>query len=168
MPGAAFKYVRAGGGLAHGTPIPFNVSITRAVERYVYYWEYVPHDLYNGGKTYRRIYGTPVGGDGVPFMGAVNSANMWDGKPAGTVLFERVEPELLRAQDGNGLRWRLAFHFAYAPRGWLDLFYFDPVVPANNGWYRASASGTFFVVNLVPDLDGLYCVRDLNQLWNPN
>jgi hypothetical protein len=175
LPGGAFKYTSAGGTGAHGKPIPFNISFTRPVRRFSMKWEMLPNALYTtNGALFRRLYlGT---GDGIPWLGTVNSAAIsftgLGNYEAGQLLLEGVDDAELKspltATGLASLKWDVTFKFAYTPRGWLDLFYFDPATPADSGYYRVSNNGVHYAVAAMPDGKGLYNVRDLNDLWNPH
>jgi hypothetical protein len=177
LPGGNFKFTTAGGAGAHGKVVPFNVSVTRPVRRIPMTWHMLPNALCEtGGALHERLY-VGVGGDGVPWQGTVNSAPLvlagLGTFPAGTLLLEGVEDKFLRSPVratslSLGTRVDMTFKFAYSPRGWLDLFYFDPVTPANSGWHRVSVDGTHYAVAAMPDGKGLYNVRDFTDLWNPD
>lgn len=182
IPGGAFKYTNAGATGFHGKPAPYNFSIVRAVERFTLWWEFLPWDLVstNGALFTRLYYGENDGGgdpDGVPLIGTVNSeqldlpsiARTYD---PGTLLLESTELVKIRsplAESGTtGLRARVGLNYAFAPRGWLDFWVYDPATPANSALYRLSNAGTYHAVNAVPDYDGLYCVRDHAKIFDPN
>ena len=183
LPGGAYKLTKAGGGGAHGTPAPINVSFMRPIERFTLWWEWLPYELISdGGALYKRLYyGKNSGGgvpDGIPMVGTVNSEiveveSAGQEYAAGTLLLEGVErvkfrsPLALSGTDG----WyvRCGFNYAFTPRGWLDIFHFDPGTPANSGYYRLSVDGTYYAVNAMPDNYGLFNVRNHNtELFNPN
>lgn len=177
LPGACFKYTKFGGGAPHGVPVPFNVSFVRPVVRFGITWHLLPNELYMDptGALFRRLYvGT---GDGIPWIGTVNKQDLllpglgtW---PAGKLLLEGIDDRAILSPLGasdyaTGMRWDVTFKFAYTPRGWLDLFFFDPVTPANSDYYRVSNDGAFYTVAAMPDKTGLYNVRDHVELWNPH
>ncbi len=175
LPGSAFKYSQAVGNGAHGLPVPFNISFTRPVRRFEMTWHMLPNALYEtNGALFRRLYlGT---GDGIPWLGTVNKEPIafpaLGNYDAGQLLLEGVADRQLKsplvATGLDSLKWDVTFKFAYTPRGWLDLFYFDPVTPAASDYYRCSVDGVHYSVSAMPDKKGLYNVRDFNDLWSPH
>jgi hypothetical protein len=173
LPGGAFKYTTAGGGIPHGTLVPQNVSFQRPIQRFDVTWHHLPYALYNTGALWTRLYaGT---GDGIPWLGTVNDRALvnsdWGTYAGGTLLLEDVEERLYVSPLGasahpDGLRWDITFKFAFAPRGWLSLFLFDPAIPGASGWYAVSCNGTFYTPLTIPDGQGLYNTRDFNALFH--
>lgn len=182
MPSGAMKYVTSGGTGVHGTPVPFNFSVVRPVERFTIWWDWVPWDVCStDGALYKRLYFGQDGGggtpDGIPFVGTVNSevleiASAGQYYDPGQLLLEGVQRIKLRSPLAGtstaGWRWKIGFKYAFTPRGWLDLIYFDAGTPANSGYYRVSNNGTYYAVDAMPDKVGLYNVRDHTKLFDPN
>jgi len=173
LPGGAFKFVKAGPVVV--APVPFNISFTRPVRRFSLTWCYLPNDLYTtNGALFRRLYqGT---GDGIPWLGTVNKNDLvitsLGTYPAGTLLLEKVSDRLLKsplsAVSLASLKWDVTFDFAYTPRGWNNLFFWDPSTPANSDYYLVTNDGNFYAPSAVPDKTSLYNVRAHEDLWNPN
>jgi hypothetical protein len=182
LPGGSFVYTTPTAVAPQNVPVPMNVSVVRPVERFVLWWEELPAELlFTGGALYKRLYlgqkGVGSSPDGVPFIGTVNketftipsAGQQYD---PGQLLLEGVQRvkllSPLAASGFGGFRYKCGFKFAFTPRGWLDLFYFDPGTPANSGYYRVSVDGTYYTVPLMPDHRGLYNTRDHNKLFDPN
>lgn len=176
MPGGAFKLTKLGGGGAHGSPVPINISFTRPVQRFTTTWHLLPNNLYiSGGALFERLF-VGTAGDGIPFVGCVNKEvvefpSIGTYQP-GQLLLEGVDDRRITsplAGSGlTGLRWDVSFKWAYTSRGWLDIWHFDPGTPANSGYYRLSVDGTYYAVNAMPDNKGLYNCRDMSLLWSAN
>jgi hypothetical protein len=174
LPGAVFKYVVSGGGAPHSTPVPFNVSFVRPVQRFTMTWHMIPNELYSvNGALFERLY-RGISGDGIGWIGTVSKEDLvlpgLGTYPAGSLLLEGVEERriispLAASGLNGGLRWDIGFKLAFTPRLWTDLFYFDPATPANSGYYRVTNNGTYYAVNAIPDKVGLYNLRDFNLLW---
>jgi hypothetical protein len=174
--GGIMKLTRSGGGGAHGNQVQANLSVTRPVQRFQTMWHYLPNALYiSGGALFERLY-VGTAGDGIPFIGCVNKEQiefpgMGTYKP-GQLLLEGIEDRRITsplAEDGlNGLRWDVSFKWAFTSRGWLDFWYFDPLTPANTGYYRLAVDGVYLDVNLMPDHRSLYNCRDMSLLWSAN
>lgn len=183
LPGGAMKYAESGGGGITGTPVPINISIIRPVERFTLWWDQLPYDLVEStGALYKRLYFGKNAGlgipDGIPFIGCVN-ADALDIPSAGqtynpgTLLLEGVERIKYRsplAESGlAGLRAKVGFNVAFTPRGWLNLPFVDPLTPGNTKYAQAVVDGTYHTVDAsFPDNTGLYNVRTLADLWDPN
>lgn len=176
MPGGALKATSEAGAGFHGRPAPYGFSISRPIERFTIHWHYLPWELVSsGGALFERLYfGDETEEPFVPYIGTVNAeeidfASFGRRYRAGTLLLESVELTKVRshlAEDGTaGLRAKVGFNYAFAPRGWLDLFMYDPGTPANSGYYRMSADGTFYAVADMPDNTGLFNTRDHNNLF---
>jgi hypothetical protein len=175
LPGAAFKYTRAGGGAPHGVPVPFNVSYTRPVQRFTLTWHYLPNDLYttNGALFQRLFVGT---GDGIPFLGTVNKSDLvipsLGTYPAGTLLLEGLEDRRMMSPLTSvglaSLKWDVGLRMCYTPRGWLNLFYFNPAAPATSGYYPVSVDGVLYTPATLPDKFGLYNCREFADIWLPH
>lgn len=183
LPGGCFKFTTAGGTGAHGKPVPYNVSIVRPIERFTLWWDDLPFDLLSSdGALYKRLYfgqNSGFGGlpDGIPFIGCANSAlldvpSAGQKYNAGQLLLEGVrrvkEKSPLAAAGTSGWRYRVGFKFAFTPRGWLDLIFFNPATPADSDYCRVSNDGVHYAVGAMPDKKGLYNVRDMSTLFDPN
>lgn len=176
LPGGAFKYTTATSAAPHGKPIPYNVSFPRPIRRFTITWHMLPNELYvGGGALFERLF-VGEGGDGVPYMGCVNSEPIefigLGTYPAGTLLLEGVEDREhaspLAESGVAGIRHDVSFKFAFAARGWLDLYFPNAAAPSETAFYRVSNDGVYYAVNAMPDFKGLYCVRDFNNLFDPN
>ena len=176
LPGGTFKATRSGGGGLSGQQAPYNMSVTRAVTRFVVWWKFIPWELYqNQGALFERLnYGDTADTAQIPYIGTVNSHEITFSSfehtyPAGTLLLEGVKVRKVRsplAESGvAGLRADVGLSLAFAPRGWLDLYLLDPATPSNSGYYRMSANGTYYAVADMPDNNGLYNVRNFNNLF---
>lgn len=176
LPAGAFKYVTAGGGAPHGTPLPVGATFMRPVRRFGVTWHWLPNDLYiSNGALFERLF-VGVGGDGIPWLGTINKeviefVGLGTYQP-GQLLLEGVEERYYAhpvAQDGvDGISIDVTFNYAYTPRGWSSLFYFDPITPVNSGYYECTVDGVYYAANAIPDKKGLYNLRDHNSLFDPN
>jgi hypothetical protein len=174
MPGGAFVYVESGGGGISGTPCPFNISWTRPVRRFVTWWHDLPIDLYTpNGALFERLY---VGdGDTIPFLGCVNSdtltlTSLGTYSP-GQLLLEGVEDRFFRSPlsaAGFNLKVDVGLKWAYTPRGWLSLPFWDPATPANSKYAIVTNDGNYYTAATMPDQTGLYNCRPMSDLWDPD
>jgi hypothetical protein len=166
LPGAVMKYRRSvpASGAPHGLSIPFNVGKILPQEVFELTWCRLPEDVWGtDAPLYQTVYGTGAIDD-VPYLGCVNS-EPFQGRPAGTVLFSGMRPQLNRSPLGTGWEWDLGFEFTYDPNFWNWKYYFDRTGSAA-GWYQVGQSLTYTAENAYPDEDSLYNVRDLNFLFS--
>jgi hypothetical protein len=179
VPGAAFKYVSAAGAGGPGggapVPVPFNLSFMRPVHRFEMIWHNLPNDLYQtGGALYRRLFiGT---GDSIPWLGTVNEesisftaiGNYEPGQLLLEGVIDRQFKSPLVSTGLSGMKWDIGFKFAYTPRTWMKLFFWDAANPANSDYYLVTNDATNYAINAVPDKTGLFNMRDFNDLFNPH
>jgi hypothetical protein len=181
FPGGAFKYTTLAGVAPHGVPIPYGVSVQRVVTKFVLTFHDVPYSMVsNGGALWNRLqFGRKVAGipDGISFISTVNSQDLevasvgrtW---AAGKLLLEKVETFLERRQtwklSPHCWRYRVEFHYAYTPRGWLNLLLWDAANPARSDWYPVSADGVFYTPATILDGRGIFNARDHRDLFDPN
>jgi hypothetical protein len=172
LPGATLTYVADPGGPHAGSAIdtkriPFNVGKIIPEEAFTTIWHRLPDDAYQpGSAVYDRLYGL-IEGDGVPYLGTINTEELF-GRPSGTLLLENVVPRRRKSPLGTGFEWDLQFNWKYRPSGWNWAYGMEGTNPAaeHNDFYMASATGTFNTADTVPDFDSIYNARDLTDVFN--
>jgi hypothetical protein len=163
MPGAAFSYRVSGGADPDGFPVAINSGRIVPTERFPLTWHRVPENVWSPDSGLNDfVYGLGSYSSG-PALGAVNKTTFY-GRPPGTVLLEAVRPILLRDPFGIDLEWDIEYTFAYNPRGWNYLYYFD-LNGSDSGWYFVSSLG-YEAPGSVTDDTSIYNERDLNLLFS--
>jgi hypothetical protein len=165
VPGAAFKYYRSSGTTSpDGVPVAFNGGRIIPTERFTLTWHRLPENVWTPDSgLYDYVYGLGAYTSGGAY-GAINKTEFYD-RPAGTVLLEAVRPILLRDPFGTGLEWDLEYTFAYNPRGWNYLYFYD-LGGTNSGWYHVSSSGDYEAPGSVTDNRSIYNEREFANLFS--
>jgi hypothetical protein len=165
VPGAAFKFYQSAGTTEpDGYPVPFNSGRILPSERFVLTWHRVPENVWSPTSgLHDFVYGIGSYSSG-PAYGAINKTTFYE-RPAGTVLLEAVRPILLRDPFGIALEWDLEYTFAYNPRGWNYLYYYD-VDGTNSGFYHVSSSGDYQAPGSVTDNRSIYNEREFANLFS--
>jgi hypothetical protein len=165
LPGAAFKYYRSSGTTApDGFAVPFNSGRIIPTERFVLTWHRLPENVWTPDSGLSAfVYGTGAYSSGAA-LGSVNKTTFYD-RPPGTVLLESVRPILLRDPFGTGVEWDIEYTFAYSPKGWNFLYFYD-YSGTNSGWYHVSSSGDYEAPGSVTDNRSIYNERELNNLFS--
>jgi hypothetical protein len=173
LPGAALIRVaepgspQAGSEL-DGKTVPQNIGKVIPQEVFKVRWHRLPIEVWDSSsELYKRIFGLDEGRP--PYFGAVSSAVFY-GRPEGTVLLTGVRPFRSKSPLGVGYELMLEFEFTYRPAGWNWVFGFlvagGAAALTANGWYHASADGTFrYASDLVPG-SSIYDGQDMNNLFN--
>lgn len=156
LPGGAFKYISASTP-PHQTVIPFNVGKILPQEKFILTWRRLPEAAWAiGSNLYDRVYDNG-------YLGAIN-ANVFWGRPVGTVLFSGVRPILNRSPLGDGFEWDLEYTFDYDPHGWNHKYYYNPA-GTNNGFHFVGTGTTIYTATTLPDNYSIYNSRTLENLF---
>jgi hypothetical protein len=188
MPGGMLMYVRAGGAAPNTFPIPFNVGKVLPIVEARVTWHRLPYSLANPtdpGPWFKRMFGTPKvaavppdpgnpedpGTPEVPaqkpWIGTVNSKDLWGFAP-GHILLSNVELQLRRSVVGT-LEWDVTFILAFDPNKWNYKYFHETKksspgaeLGANSGWYFVAKNATVpgGSEGAIPDDHTIYNERD--------
>lgn len=109
-----------------GVLIPYSIGRVEVVQKLAYKWHRLPYEAwYPGSPLFKRVKGDPsnttvvpvVGAPagmgkavGLPYVGMVNSV-AWNGYPAGTLLFDGVDEEIVPDPVRGFPCWNLTLRF---------------------------------------------------------
>lgn len=174
------------------TLIPYNVGRPEVMTRISYKWHRIPYEMwYPGSPLYLRVQGDPskitsnAGGRivGYPYIGTV-SRLAFGGYPAGFMLFEGVEEELVPDPVRGFPCWNLTYKFlvknvvSNGPRliglggvtlnGGHNYLYYGGIQSdaSKAGYYFATKNSTWLANGSIPDGVCLYNERSHENLFN--
>jgi len=180
LPGSGFAYRTASLNSPAGVPIPRNVGKVEPVRKVAYKWHRLPFEAwFPGSPLFTRVHGDPANGV-LPFIGTVNSTPFL-GYPAGFVLFDGVDEEIVPDPVRGFSCWNLTFHFSVNAKmgtdsngngGWNYIYWVSPgtIISAflsiSDGYYFATRGGSWLANGFINDGLCLYNERDHRLLFD--
>lgn len=195
IPGAMMKYRTTSGAEPNNFTIPYNVGKPEILKRVAYKWKRIPKAAWAiGSPLYKRVFGdpsnttivTPPGTPappagygwvvGSPYIGTVNRVEFL-GYPAGQLLFEGVDEEIVPDPVTGDYCWNLTFKWLVkavqggppnAPEiyGGHNYLYYGGATSSNtNGYYLATKSNVWVYPGHIYDGACLFNERSHSNLF---
>jgi hypothetical protein len=170
---SSLKYITADAGSPlYGRPIPVSIGRPDQTVKFAFKWWRIPLSAWNNaapplfGGVYQRVRGpaTFLAPEG-SYVGCINKFPFF-GRPAGTVLFDGVDEEIVPDLVDGTYCFNIISRFTERVHGWNKIWYqARPGEAVDSGYYYVSRTPIYHDAGDVPDGVSLYNERDLNRLW---
>lgn len=189
MPGSMMQFRQSSGGLPpNGYPIPYGIGFPQVLTKIAYKWHRIPFSAwYTGSPLYNRVHGDPANQTlnasgryvGIPYVGTV-SRLAFAGYPAGYVMFDGVEEEIVPDPVDGFPCWNLIYRFTIKNcvgvnaltgaviGGGHNYLYYGGVGAIDTifaGYYLATKNAAWIANGSIRDGTCLFNERDLNNLF---